>query len=231
MESTTKEERLAVKNSDLIQLYSVATPNGFKVAACLEELVALKGEDIPISYEPHSVDIRHGENREDWFLDINPNGKIPALVDPHGPEGTTVKVFESGAILLYLAEKFNELIPIDKTQRAEVISWLFWGSTTFSIQAKQFGFYYKYCPHHFPYCVERFAKECKRLLAVLNKQLNHQKHWIIGGKFNNNKLLLFLIICYNEFFSLDMYTVADICIWPWVYALYENYNNAAQVKL
>lgn len=183
MESVSKEERMTVRNSGFLQLYSVATPNGQKVAACLEELILLKtveGEEI--AYEPHSVDIRHAENRTPEFRELNPNEKIPVLVDPCGDEGKPLRVFESGAILLYLADKYTELIPIDFVGRAETLKWLFWGSATFSVHAKLFGFYFKYCPHNLPYCVSRYEQEVKRMLQVLNKQLSHAKAYVIGGK-------------------------------------------------
>lgn len=187
---------MEVKNPEMIQLYSITTPNGIKVAACLEELVILKGECFV--YEPHSVDIRHGENRTEEFAALNPNSKIPVLVDPQGPNGQQVRMFESGAILLYLAEKFNELIPQDGVGRAEVLKWLFWASATFSVQVKLFGFYFKYCPHKLPYCVNRYHKEVKKLLEVLNHQLAHTKPYLIGGidhisKFNSISCLLKVI--------------------------------------
>ncbi len=175
------QQRLIVKNPDLIQLYSIATPNGIKVAAFLEELVTLKSEDFDFNYEPHSVDIRHAENRTPQFTAMNPNQKIPVIVDPHGSGGQPVTVFESGAILLYLAEKYDELLPHDSVGKIETTKWLFWGSTGFSNQVKQFGFYYKYCQHAIPYCVARYTKEVKRMLHVLNRQLSHGKHYITGG--------------------------------------------------
>jgi len=209
MESTSKANRMVIRYPGVLQLYSVGTPNGIKVHACLEELAFLKGESN-FTYEPHTVDIRHGESRTPEFAEISPNQKIPVLVDPTGPGGHTdpVKVFESGAILLYLAEKYDELLPHEAAERVEVKKWLFWGSSAVSNQVKLFGFYYKYCPHSLPYCVERYTKEVKRLLAVLERQLQHQKHWITG----------------------DMYTIADVSVWPWIFALHENYDNAALVR-
>lgn len=117
-------------------------------------------------------------------------------------------VFESGAILLHLAEKYHELIPVDTKLRCETIQWLFWGSSSFSTQLKHFGFYYKYCHHKLQYCVDRYAKESHRLLGVLERQLaKHGKHWVVG----------------------DYFTIADVAIWPWIYALHENYDDARQV--
>lgn len=185
MQGNSYEERMTVHYPQCVQLYSVNTPNGIKVAACLEELVALKGIDN-FDYEPHTVDIRHGENRSEEFARFNPNQKIPVLIDPNGggsqgQHATTV--FESGAILLYLAERYDELLPKDFTQRVEVIKWLFWGSTAISSKMKLFGFYYKHCPHSMPYCVARYTKECNRLFQVLERQLGHRKHWITGGTY------------------------------------------------
>jgi GST-like protein len=150
---TSTDARLAVKNQDVVQLYSAATPNGIKVAAMLEELVALKektGE--PFAYEPHTIDIRKGESRSEWFALVAPHGKIPLIVDPHAKDGTCVSVFESGAILLYLADKYDELIAHSDLSalRADTLKWLFWGSTAVSSQFKLFGFYYKYCTHKLP---------------------------------------------------------------------------------
>lgn len=183
MEGSTIEQRFAVKNPDLIQLYSIATPNGIKAAACLEELVLLKQGDFEFNYEPHAVDIRHAENRTEHFTKLSPNQKIPVIVDPHAGNGQqSVSVFESGAILLYLAEKYDELLPHDCVQRTEVLKWLFWGSTGLSGAVKQFGFYYHYCQHSLPYCVARYKKEVTRLFHVLETQLSHGRHFVTGGK-------------------------------------------------
>ena len=179
---TSFEDRFVVKNPTLIQLYSIATPNGIKAAACLEEIVLLKeAEGIRFDYEPHSVDIRHGENHSEEFTSLNPTQKIPVIVDPHGPDGQKINVFESGAILMYLAERYGKLLPHDLHHRTETIKWLFWGSASMSAQVKLFGFYYKYSPHALPYCVERYKKAVKELLLALNKQLSHTKHYISGG--------------------------------------------------
>lgn len=228
MEGTTIEERFAVKNPDLIQLYSIATPNGIKAAACLEELVLLKQGDFEFNYEPHSVDIRHAENKTEQFTNLSPNQKIPVIVDPHAGNGQqSVKVFESGAILLYLAEKYDELLPHDVVQRAEVLKWLFWGSTGLSSSVKQFGFYYHYCQHSLPYCVARFKKEVTRLLSVLDSQLSHGRNFVTGGK--RFYICVLEKAHYQPSRCADMYTIADISIWPWIYGLHENYGDAVQV--
>lgn len=182
MERTSKVDRLSVKDANLIQLYSAPTPNGIKVAACLEEISIIR-QDESFSYEPHSVDIRHGENSSPEFRKIFPTGKIPAILDLKSYGDKEVKVFESGCILLYLADKYDALIPADTTLRIETQKWLFWGSASFSVQLKLFGFYYKYCPHGLPYCINRYAKECHRLFGMLEAQLqSHGKHWVVGGK-------------------------------------------------
>jgi len=116
-----------------------------------------------------------------------------------------VNVWESGSILLYLAEKYNVLLP--DGLRTEVMNWLMWGSTAVSSQFKLLGFYYKYCPHKLTYCVERYAREIRRLLGVLETQLKHGKHWVVG----------------------DAFTIADISIWPWVYALHEIYDDCVRI--
>ena len=144
------------------------------------------------------------------FLELNPNGKIPVIVDPNGPNGEKVIIFESGAILTYLSDKYHELTPSSPCLKIETTKWLFWASSGFSTQCKTFGFYYKYCHHKLPFCVERHSTECKRLLSVLNYQLgSHGKHWVTG----------------------DYYTIADLAIWPWLNALHENYDDAGPVSL
>ena len=153
MESTSADARLAVHNPDCIQLYSAATANGIKVAAMLEELVDLKRDSgEPFNYEPHTIDIRKGESRSEWYAQVAPHGKIPLLIDPRAKDGSCVTVFESGAILLYLAEKYDELLPHPDYAGliADTMKWLFWGSTAMSSQCKLFGFYYKYCQHNLP---------------------------------------------------------------------------------
>jgi len=128
------------------------------------------------------VNIRAGETRCEFFRGIAPNGKIPAIIDTVGPDGKEVKVFESGAILIYLAEKYKLLLPTnDIAQRNLTLSWVLWGSTAVSSQFKLFGFYYKYCPHKLPYCITRYSKECIRLLVVLETHLADGKHFINGG--------------------------------------------------
>jgi GST-like protein len=207
MESESIESRLNAKNPDVIQLFSAATANGVKVAAALEEIAAERQCDN--FYEAHTVRIRASENYAPFFLKLNPTGKIPVIVDSHaketGPvEEREVTLFESGAILMYLAERYDVLLPKDFNLRYKTIEWLFWGSSEFSAQCKLFGFYFKYCTHSLPYCTDRAKLKVERLLRALETQLSHGKHYVIG----------------------DMYTIADISIWPWVAALFDVYDDA-----
>jgi GSH-dependent disulfide-bond oxidoreductase len=276
MESVSTADRFAVKNHNLIQLYSAATPNGMKVAACLEELVDLRSHKEDFIYEAvrngtlariysplsqfifsfftrtffpvqHSVNLRESETRVGPYKKIAPHGKIPALIDPQGPSGKSITLWESGACLQYLAEKHHELIPCDDpANRVECLKWLFWGSAAVSSQFKLFGFYYRYCPQNIPYCIARYTKEVHRLLAVLDEQLGtHGNHWVIGGEFSvqilhwlycsiGNKLLITIDIHCKHAYHLssitDIYTIADISIWPWVHALHVNYGDAISVR-
>lgn len=138
---------------------------------------------------------------------INPNRKIPAFTDPNSPDGKSLNIWESGSCLMYLAEKYQVLLPASGNLRYETINWLFWGSASLSPQVKQFGFYFHYCTEDLPHCRARYTNEVLRLVQVLEQQLaNHKKHWIVG----------------------DLFTIADISIWPMIYALHEFYGNAKQ---
>jgi GST-like protein len=176
-----------------IQLHSLATPNGVKVTVMLEELLALgiKGAE----YDAYLIDIMEGDQFSSGFVDINPNSKIPALFD----KSTQTNLFESGAILLYLAEKFNAFIPNDVSKRAECLSWLFWQMGSAPFLGGGFGHFYAYAPEKFEYPINRFAMEVKRQLDVLDKHLEN-----------------------NRYMCGDQYTIADIAIWPWYGALVEN---------
>jgi GST-like protein len=176
-----------------IQLHSLATPNGVKVTVMLEELLALgiKGAE----YDAYLIDIMEGEQFSSGFVEINPNSKIPALFD----KSTQTNLFESGAILLYLAEKFNAFIPNDVSKRAECLSWLFWQMGSAPFLGGGFGHFYAYAPEKFEYPINRFAMEVKRQLDVLDKHLEN-----------------------NRYMCGDQYTIADIAIWPWYGALVEN---------
>ncbi len=171
-----------------LQLYSLATPNGVKVTILLEELIELGEEGA--EYDAHLIRISEGDQFGSGFVDINPNSKIPALVDRSGD--VPLRVFESGAILLYLAEKFNLFIPNNHSSRTECLSWLFWQMGSAPYLGGGFGHFYHYANEKIKYPIDRFAMEVKRQLDVLNKHLD--------GK---------------EYMVAEEYTIADIAIWPW----------------
>jgi len=171
-----------------MQLYSLGTPNGIKVTIMLEEMLALGHAGA--EYDAWLVRIRDGHQFGSGFVDVNPNSKIPALMDRSGPQ--PIRVFESGAILMYLAEKFGAFLPTDAAQRAECLSWLFWQMGSAPYLGGGFGHFYAYAPFKSEYAIDRFAMEVKRQLDVLNQRL--AQHRFIGG---------------------DTYTIADMAIWPW----------------
>lgn len=183
----THEQDLPVGKHPL-QLYSMATPNGQKVTIMLEELLAL-GE-TGAEYDAYLIKIGDGDQFSSGFVDVNPNSKIPALVD-HSTS-TPTRVFESGAILLYLAEKFGQLLPTEHAARTECLSWLFWQMGSAPYLGGGFGHFYSYAPTKIEYCINRFTMEVKRQLDVLNRHL--ETHSFIAG---------------------DDYSIADIAIWPW----------------
>jgi len=170
------------------QLYSLGTPNGVKVTVMFEELLALGYKDA--EYDAWLVDIGSGDQFGSGFVSINPNSKIPALLDHSTPEPT--RVFESGAILLYLAEKFDAFIPKNPSERAECLSWLFWQMGSAAFLGGGFGHFYAYAPEKYEYPINRYAMEVKRQLDVLDKTL-----------------------ATREFLSGDDYTIADIATHPW----------------
>lgn len=171
-----------------LQLYSLATPNGVKVTILLEELLA-KGI-TEAEYDAHLIDISEGDQFSSGFVQINPNSKIPAMVD-HSTTPPT-RIFESGAILLYLAEKFDAFLPSKPEQRAELLSWLFWQVGSAPYVGGGFGHFFKYAPIKIEYCIDRFTMETKRQLDVLDKRLAN-----------------------NQYICGDEYTIADMAIWPW----------------
>ncbi len=178
-----------------LQLYSLATPNGVKVTVMLEELLALGISGA--EYDAYVINIREGDQFGSGFVDINPNSKIPALVDYSTDKPT--RVFESGAILLYLAEKFGAFMPKDPALRAECLSWLFWQMGSAPYLGGGFGHFYAYAPYKIEYCIDRFAMEVKRQLDVLDRRLAD-----------------------NRFVTGEDYTIADMAIWPWYGALVTN---------
>ena len=181
-------ERVLPVGRHPLQLYSLGTPNGVKVTVMLEELLALGHAGA--EYDAWLVKIGDGEQFGSGFVEVNPNSKIPALVDRSGPE--PIRVFESGAILVHLAEKFGALLPTAPAARAECLSWLFWQMGSAPFVGGGFGHFYAYAPEKLEYPINRYAMETKRQLDVLDRLLATRRH--IAG---------------------DDYTVADIAIWPW----------------
>jgi GST-like protein len=183
----THEKELPVGRHPL-QLYSLATPNGQKVTILLEELLALGHGGA--EYDAWLIRITEGEQFGSGFVAVNPNSKIPALLDRSGPK--PIRVFESGAILLYLAERFGAFLPPQLGARAECLSWLFWQMGSTPYLGGGFGHFYAYAPTKIEYAIDRFAMEVKRLLDVLDRQLAE-----------------------NEYAAGAEYTIADMAIWPW----------------
>ncbi|MEI8256905.1 MAG: glutathione-dependent disulfide-bond oxidoreductase [Deltaproteobacteria bacterium] len=175
-----------------LQLYSLGTPNGVKVTVMLEELLALGRHGA--EYDAWLINIGDGDQFGSGFVDVNPNSKIPALMD-HSTTPPT-RVFESGAILLYLAEKFGAFLPSEHRARTECLSWLFWQMGSAPYLGGGFGHFYAYAPVKIEYCIDRFAMEVKRQLDVLDRHL-----------------------AAHRFMAGDEYTIADIAIWPWYGAL------------
>ena len=176
-----------------LQLYSLATPNGVKVTVMLEELLALGHSGA--EYDAWLIPIQEGAQFGSGFVAVNPNSKIPALMDRSDADNP-VRVFESGAILLYLAEKFGAFLPQDAAKRAECLSWLFWQMGSGPFLGGGFGHFYAYAPEKFEYPIDRFAMEVKRQMDVLDKRLAE-----------------------HEYLAGSDYTVADIAVWPWYGAL------------
>jgi GST-like protein len=187
----TKEKDLPVGRHPL-QLYSLGTPNGVKVTMMLEELLALGHSGA--EYDAWLIRINEGDQFSSGFVDINPNSKIPALLDRSGP--TPIRVFESGAILVHLAEKFGAFLPTEPGARAECMSWLFWQMGSAPYLGGGFGHFYAYAPFKIEYAIDRFAMEVKRQLDVLDRRLAE-----------------------SEFIAGPDYTIADMAIWPWYGAM------------
>src|SRR3979411_841967 len=162
----THEKELPVGRHPL-QLYSLGTPNGVKVTVMLEELLALGHSGA--EYDAWLIRIGDGDQFGSGFVDVNPNSKIPALMDRSGPK--PIRVFESGAILMYLAERFVEFLPTERSERAECLSWLFWQMGSAPYLGGGFGHFYAYAPVQIEYAIDRFAMEAKRLLDVLDRRL------------------------------------------------------------
>jgi GST-like protein len=187
----TKEHVLPVGKHPM-QLYSLGTPNGVKVTVMLEELLALGHSGA--EYDAWLINIGAGDQFGSGFVDINPNSKIPALLDRSGP--TPIRVFESGAILIHLAEKFGEFLPTEPAARAECLSWLMWQMGSAPFLGGGFGHFYAYAPIKIEYAIDRYAMEVKRQLDVLDRRLAESEY--LGGA---------------------DYTIADMAVWPWYGAL------------
>ena len=195
------ESQWPIVDRSKIQLFSMNTPNGIKVALGLEEL--------QIPYEAHTVNITKGAQFSDAFKSISPNSKIPAIIDLNGPGGRPFALMESGAILIYLAEKSGRLLPTDPAQRFKCLQWLFFQVGHIGPMFGQFGHFFKYagdkCTH--PYPVERYSNEAIRLLGVLDRELS-DKEYLVGE-----------------------YTIADIATAPWVNALRVSYGAGEVLRL
>jgi GST-like protein len=183
-----------------LQLYSMGTPNGQKVTILLEELLAAGhgGAD----YDAWLIRISDGDQFGSGFVDINPNSKIPALLDRSGSE--PIRIFESGSILVYLAEKFGAFLPTDLAGRTETLNWLFWQMGSAPFLGGGFGHFYAYAPEKFQYAIDRYAMESKRQLDVLDKQLGR-----------------------SRFIAGDDYSIADMAVWPWYGQLHTHNSYSA----
>lgn len=196
-----REQKTLPRGDNPFQLYSLATPNGVKVTIMLEELLALGFKEA--EYDAYVINIGEGDQFGSDFVNINPNSKIPALLDTTtNPE---TRVFESGSILLYLADKFDAFLPKEHKARTETINWLMWQMGSAPFLGGGFGHFYSYAPEKYEYPINRYAMESKRQLDVLNQHLRN-----------------------NEFMNGDDYSIADMAIWPWygVLAQGELYNAA-----
>jgi GSH-dependent disulfide-bond oxidoreductase len=195
----THDKELPVGRHPL-QLYSLATPNGVKVTVMLEELLALGHSGA--EYDAWPIRINEGDQFGSGFVAVNPNSKIPALLDRSG--AAPIRVFESGAILVYLAEKFGAFLPPEAAARAECLSWLFWQMGSAPYLGGGFGHFYAYAPTKIEYAIDRFAMEVKRQLDVLDRRLAE-----------------------SAFVAGSDYTIADIAIWPWYGGLVKGWNYGA----
>ena len=195
-------EKWPATQPERLQLYSLPTPNGVKVSIMLEE--------IGLPYEPHLVDFQHDDQLSPAFLSLNPNNKIPAIIDPNGPGGKPLALFESGAILLYLAEKTGQLLPKDAAGRYETIQWLMWQMGGVGPMFGQLGFFHKFAGKDYQdkRPRDRYVAEAKRLLGVLDQRLSGRQ-WLMG----------------------DTYTIADIAVFPWVRTLIDFYQAGELVQI
>lgn len=184
-----REEKALPQGNNPFQLYSLATPNGVKATIMLEELI--EAGHTGAEYDAYTINIGEGEQFTSGFVDVNPNSKIPALLDNSGE--TPFRIFESGAILVHLAEKFGAFLPADPPTKAEVLSWVFFQVGTGPFIGGGFGHFYNYAPEKFEYPINRYAMETKRIFDVVDQRLAD-----------------------NRFLAGDEYTIADIANWPWL---------------
>jgi GST-like protein len=195
--------RWPATNPDIIQLYSLPTPNGVKASIALEEL--------GLAYEPHLVDFGTNAQKSPEFVSLNPNGRIPALIDPNGPDGKPIGIFESGAILIYLADKTGKLLPKEGAARYAVLQWLMFQMGGVGPMFGQYGHFHKFAAdkvENNPYPAQRYRDETRRLLGVLEAQLE-KGPWLMGQD----------------------YTIADIATWPWVRCLKVFYDGETDLGL
>lgn len=190
-------QKWPAQHPDRLQLYSLPTPNGVKVSIMLEE--------IGLPYEAHLVSFERNDQNSPEFLSLNPNNKIPAILDPNGPNGQALALFESGAIMIYLAEKTGQLLPKDPAQRYQALQWLMFQMGGIGPMFGQLGFFHKFAGREYEdkRPRDRYIAESRRLLAVLEQHL-HNKDWMLG----------------------DTYSIADIALWPWVRNLIGFYEAA-----
>ncbi|MFP6863788.1 glutathione binding-like protein [Pseudomonas sp.] len=189
------------QHPERLQLYSLPTPNGVKASIMLEE--------IGLAYEPHLVSFETNDQLSDEFLSLNPNNKIPAILDPNGPGGKSLALFESGAILIYLADKTGQLLAQDAATRYETLQWLMWQMGGIGPMFGQLGFFHKFAGKDFPdkRPRDRYVAESQRLLGVLDQRLQ-DRDWIMG----------------------EHYSIADIAVFPWVRCLVEFYQAGELVE-
>jgi GST-like protein len=209
-----------------LQLYSLGTPNGVKVTIMLEELLALGFDDA--EYDAHLVNIMEGGQFSSGFVDINPNSKIPALFDQSSTPGT--RIFESGAILVYLAEKFGAFLPTEPSARAECMSWLFWQIGSAPYLGGGFGHFYAYAPDKIEYCIDRFSMEVKRQLDVLDRTLA-ERQFLCGDDYNISDMANYSwygVLAIGELYSaqefLDVAAYKNVTRWA------NEINNRPAVK-
>ena len=228
---STHEKELPIGKHPL-QLYSLGTPNGIKITVLLEELLALGHEGA--EYDAFLINIGEGAQFGSGFVEINPNSKIPALLDMSTKPST--RVFESGAIMLYLAEKFDEFIPTDPSEKAECMSWFFWGMGSSPYLGGGVGHFYAYAPEKFEYPINRFAMEVKRQLDVLDKNLS-KRQYLSGDIFNISDIAvhswygtLILRNAYNAAEFLDLASYKNVVRWAEEIAERPAYKRGSRVN-